>query len=539
MSRFNTNKNQPPKVNQPIVSTPSVTARTGNNAPGFVRDAKGELFLLAVSNFVGQDKFYESGKAGDNRFKALVQQVARQDPAWMIRFLPWLRNEANMRTASIIGAVEATLGQLWRPEKGSIEGYGRSMVNSVLSRADEPGEMLGYFMSTYPGKQIPKPIKRGIADAATRLYTEFNTLKYDTASRAIRFGDVLELTHARPRPFKREGEAGYADRQWQIALFKHLIDRRHGRDLEGDTTLHMIFNNSEMRRIAAANPKVLLNAESLKSAGMTWEDVLSLAGDRVPKRDLWTAMIPNMGYMALLRNLRNFDQAGVSDETAQKVIDKLVDPHQVEGSRQFPFRFLAAFRATANNLRWGHALERALNLSLNNVPEFAGRTLVLVDQSPSMFPGYHFSTPNTSDITLADQAKIFGTALAMRSQGADLICYGQTSEMVKFSKADSVLKILERFRQIGGTDTGAALSRWYAKHDRVVIVTDEQTSPGLGNALAAIPKHVPVITFNVAGYRVGHGESGTPTRITIGGLSDQAFKLLPILERRAAGQWPF
>lgn len=533
MSRFNTNKNQPAKVNQPIVSTPSVTARTGNNAPGFVRDAKGELFLLAVSNFVGQDKFYESGKAGDNRFKALVQQVAQEDAAWMGRFLPWLRNEANMRTASIVGAIHAARMMLVTKRPG-----GRQLLASVLQRADEPGEALAFYMQEY-GRNIPKPIKRGIADAATRLYNEFNTLKYDTASHGIRFGDVLELTHARPYPSKIEGEAGYAPRQWQVALFKHLIDRRHGRDLEGDTTLHMIFNNSEMRRVAAANPKVLLNSESLKAAGMTWEDALSLAGSKVPKDKLWEAMIPNMGYMALLRNLRNFDEAGVSNAVAQAVASRLIDPDQVARSKQFPFRFLSAFRATASNLRWGHALEQALNLSLSNVPEFSGRTLVLVDQSPSMFPGYYFSTKNTSDISLADQAKIFGTALAMRSDGADLICYGDTSEIVKFSKAESMLKILERFRQIGGTNTGAALSRWYARHDRVVIVTDEQTSYGLGQALAAIPNHVPVITFNVAGYQVGHAASGTPTRITIGGLSDQAFKLLPVLERRAAGQWPF
>lgn len=521
MSRFNTNKNQPAKVNQPIVSTPSVTARTGNQAPGFVRDAKGELFLLAVSNFVGQDKFYESGKAGDNRFKALVQQVAQEDPAWMIRFLPWLRNEANMRTASIVGAIHAARMMLVTKRPG-----GRQLLASVLQRADEPGEALAFYMQEY-GRNIPKPIKRGVADAASRLYNEFNTLKYDTASHGIRFGDVLELTHASP------------EREFQKVLFKHLIDRRHGRD-EIPSSLTTLHNNAKLReRVAAGGHQFLLDSGLLKGAGMTWEDALSLAGNKVPKDKLWEAMIPNMGYMALLRNLRNFDEAGVSNAVAQAVANRLIDPDQVARSKQFPFRFLSAFRATASNLRWGHALEQALNLSLSNVPEFSGRTLVLVDQSPSMFPGYHFSTKNTSDISLADQAKIFGTALAMRSDGADLICYGDTSEIVKFSKAESMLKILERFRQIGGTNTGAALSRWYARHDRVVIVTDEQTSYGLGYALAAIPNHIPVITFSVAGYQVGHAASGTPTRITIGGLSDQAFKLLPVLERRAAGQWPF
>ena len=534
MSRFNKTKSGLLVPNQPIVSTPSPTLRTGNQAPGFVRDAKSELFLLAVSNFVGQDKFYESGKAGDTRFRDLIHQVAMEDAAWMGRFLPWLRSEANMRTASIVGAVEAAA----KMAAAKIPG-GRQIVSSVLQRADEPGEALGYFMSAY-GRQIPKPIKRGVADAATRLYNEFNTLKYDTPSHALRFGDVLELTHARPYPSKVENEAGWAPRQWQVALFKHLIDRRHDRgDVLAEGMPMIKVNNLVRTRVAKGDFDVLLDTDILKEAGMTWEDALSLAGSKVPKKDLWEAMIPNMGYMALLRNLRNFDEAGVSNQVANTVINRLIDPNQVFKSRQLPFRFLSAFRATQNNLRWGHALDQALNLSLSNVPEFPGRTLVLVDQSPSMFPGFYFSTKNTSDISLADQAKIFGTTVAMRSIDADLICYGETSERVRFSKAESVLKILERFRQIGGTDTGAALSRWYDKHHRVVIVTDEQTSPGLGHALAAIPTHIPVITFSLAGYRVGHAESGTPTRMTIGGLSDQAFKLLPVLERRAAGQWPF
>lgn len=535
MSRFNTNKNQPAKVNQPIVSAPSVTARTGNNAPGFVRDAKGELFLLAVSNFVGQDKFYESGKAGDNRFKALVQQVAQEDAAWMGRFLPWLRNEANMRTASIVGAVEAAFTMALNKIPG-----GRQIVGAVLQRADEPGEALGYWMATYPGRQIPKPIKRGIADAATRLYNEFNTLKYDTASHGIRFGDVLELTHARPYPAKVEGEAGWAPRQWQMALFKHLIDRRHGRDLEGDTTLHMIFNNSEMRRVAAANPKVLLNSESLRAAGMTWEDALSLAGNKVPKDKLWEAMIPNMGYMALLRNLRNFDEAGVSDKTATWVGAQLASPEKVAYSRQLPMRFLSAFRSVSN-VRWHVALEHALQASLANIPEFKGRTLILIDTSGSM--GDRMS--DKSELQRWDAAAIFGLALSQRCESADVYSFSNRVMQFPLAKGASLLVMLEAFRrdyfQRAGTATAHAVQATFKGHQRVIILTDEQANyHGHRDVTAGvIPAHIPVVTFNLAGYRVGHMESGTPTRITIGGLSDQAFKLLPVLERRAAGQWPF
>lgn len=522
MSRFNKRPSGLLVPNQPIVSTPSVTARTGNNAPGFVRDAKGELFLLAVSNFVGQDKFYESGKAGDNRFKALVQQVAQEDPAWMIRFLPWLRNEANMRTASIVGAIHAARMMLVTKRPG-----GRQLLASVLQRADEPGEALAFYMQEY-GRNIPKPIKRGVADAASRLYNEFNTLKYDTASHGIRFGDVLELTHASP------------EREFQQVLFKHLIDRRHGRD-EIPSSLTTLHNNAKLReRVAAGGHQFLLDSGLLKGAGMTWEDALSLAGNKVPKDKLWEAMIPNMGYMALLRNLRNFDEAGVSDKTATWVGVQLASPEKVAYSRQLPMRFLSAFRSVSN-VRWHVALEHALQASLANIPEFPGRTLILIDTSGSM--GDKMS--DRSELQRWDAAAIFGLALSQRCEKADVYSFSNRVLEFPLAKGASLLVMLEAFKrgyfQGMGTATAHAVQTTFRGHQRVIILTDEQANyHGYGDVTAGvIPAHIPVITFNLAGYKVGHMESGTPTRITIGGLSDQAFKLLPVLERRAAGHWPF
>lgn len=521
MSRFN--KSQPIKRTTPIVSTASPTARTGNNAPGFTRDPRSELFLLAVGNFVGQDKFYESAGASDTRFKSLIHIVAQHDPDWMGRFLPWLRNEANMRTASIVGAVEAA-----RAMKQIGVAGGRQILNSVLQRADEPGEALGYWKSTYPGQQIPKPIKRGIADAAARLYNEYNTLKYDTASKGLRFGDVLELTHPEPLDLS------------QGVLFKHLIDRRHGRG-EIPSSLRMIHDNQKLRELVAQGKgEHLLNHLNLKSAGMTWEDVLSLAGNKLPKRDLWEALIPAMGYMALLRNLRNFDEAGVSNLVAQQVHNKLIDPVAVAKSRQLPMRFLSAFRATSNTTRWGHALEQALELSLQNVPEFGGRTLILIDTSGSMMD----AMSDRSDLRRWDAAAIFGLALAARCQDPSVVSFGMRIAQFPKVKGESLLKSLERFKSGfffgGGTPTQRAVQENFRNHDRVIILTDEQANyHGHYDVAAGVPAGIPVITFNLAGYKVGHMESGSATRITIGGLSDQAFRLLPVLERRASGQWPF
>lgn len=97
---------------------------------------------------------------------------------------------------------------------------------------------------------------------------------------------------------------------------------------------------------------------------MTWE---VLAGRLQGPMDAaaWEAAIPSMGAMALVRNLRNFDEAGVSDEVAAQVAAKISDPAVVAASWQFPFRYLAAYRH-APSLRWAYPLERALGHSLAN-----------------------------------------------------------------------------------------------------------------------------------------------------------------------------
>lgn len=520
MSRFN--KTTPVPRKTAIVSTPSPLARTGNNAPGFVRDPQSELFLLAVGNFVGQDKHYETAAASDGRFTALIHHVAVQDPGWMGRFLPWLRNEANMRTAAITGAVEAARAMVHAKIPG-----GRAIVNSVLQRADEPGEALGYWRTTQPGRQIPKPIKRGIADAAARLYNEYTTLKYDTASKGYRFGDVLELTHASP------------DKPYQTVLFKHLIDRRHGR--EGiPSSLGMLHLNAKIRETFAKGHFEELGTEWIQAAGLTWEDVLSLAGSKVPKNELWEAMIPNMGYMALLRNLRNFDESGVGTLAYQFVVAKLSSPEEVARSRQLPMRFLSAYRAV-NNVRWSYPLEQALQASLSNVPVFDGRTLILIDTSGSMNEVFS----KDGSLRYWDAAAIFGLSLAARNH-ADVISFSNSNKVFPLRRGESLLTALERFKTGyyygAGTQTEHAVRAHFnsSVHKRVIILTDEQANyHGHRDVAAAVPANIPVITFNLAGYKVGHMESGSATRITIAGLSDSAFKLLPVLEKRANGEWPF
>src|SRR5690348_18493823 len=88
------------------------TAVTYERAPGYARDTKSELFLLAVANMVGENTFYEKAGDRDDRYEHLVHQVAVADAGWTLGFLRWLRTEANMRSASLVAAAEAVRARL-------------------------------------------------------------------------------------------------------------------------------------------------------------------------------------------------------------------------------------------------------------------------------------------------------------------------------------------------------------------------------------------------------------------------------------------
>ena len=98
MSRFNTTTAKT-VTRSPVTSEAVPSGLTHEGAPGYARDAKGELFLLAVAYMGSDATFYETGKQRDTRFADLVRKVTAADPAWMDGFIPWLRNDANMRTA--------------------------------------------------------------------------------------------------------------------------------------------------------------------------------------------------------------------------------------------------------------------------------------------------------------------------------------------------------------------------------------------------------------------------------------------------------
>lgn len=520
MAKFNTS-NTKAANGKGFLGTINTQTINHQGGTGFLRDEKSELFLAAVSDFMG-DSFYESRGARDSRTIDLIHKVAVNDPAWIANFIGWLRGEGNMRSISLMVALETAKAQIGSEISGA-----RSIISSAIKRADEPGEALGYWMSRY-GRKLPAAVKRGIADGAVNTYNQYSVPKYDSDSKAFKVADVIRLTHPKPKDVVQED------------LFKYAITKRIDPSKMIPESLPKIRARDEIMKMGKDEARELITSskgvQKLKDAGLTWEAVAGKVG---LNKEIWESLIPNMGYMALLRNLRNFRNEGVSDSVYNDVLKKLSDPAEVAKSKQFPFRFLSAYYANQNHLKTASALEDALQHSLQNVPSLPGKSLILVDRSASMFPWGH---GNSSDLSDADKAALFGIALALRAEDAKLVQFGTSDEEVKFSKGDSILTTLRKFKNLGGTNTYQAIGNNITEDfDRVINLTDEQTYHsfyGGGVASDLVPRTTPYYVFNLVGYRSGEKVDGN-NRYTFGGLTDQCFSLIPLLEAGKDCNWPW
>jgi hypothetical protein len=528
MAKFSGTHRRPRRANvAAAIRTRAARVLTHEGGVGYARDAKSDLFLLAATNMVGEATFYERAEVRDARFVDLVHEVTAADPAFIagadvdagkVGLAQYLRETLLMRSAALVMAAEYVAAG---------GAHGRSVVARALRRADEPAEMLGYWFTTH-GRNLPMPIKRGVADATRRLYTERAALRYDGLGRQIRMADVLELVHPSPRDAA------------QSALFTYLLDRRHHDDAVADpSVLPMLAAAAVLDATPVGERRELLRgrgATALADAGISWERLSGWVPGGMDA-EAWEAVIPSMGAMALVRNLRNFDEAGIGEAAVEVVNAKITDATEVAKARLFPYQVWAAYRHAPSD-NWKRALGRTLDLTATNIPALDG-TLVVIDTSGSM----QAPVSNRSRLQRVEVAAVMAMATATRADDVDVVIYGQRNARVSGLAGASVLSGVDRVvRSVGSvghaTYGHTAIARWFdpRRHRRVVTFTDDQQHDA-GN----VPlDHVPLIyTFNLAGYRPSALPAGERGRYTLGGFTDATFTAMNALEHGHRTDWPF
>jgi 60 kDa SS-A/Ro ribonucleoprotein len=298
----------------------------------------------------------------------------------------------------------------------------RALVAETLTRVIQRADELSEFVAIYwAGRRQPlsAQVKKGLA-AAFSKFDEYALAKYDRAG-AVRLRDVLFLSHPRP-----------AD-EAQAALWKRL-------------------------------------AENELATPDTWEVALSATGrDGAEKREVWERLLAErkLGALALLRNLRNMQQAAVSEEMVLAALGAM------KTDRVLPFRFLAAARTAP---QWEEALEAAMFRALEGrARTLAGHTVLLVDVSGSM----EAPISHRSEMRRTDAA--YGLAILLREMGEKVTVYTFSNEakLVASRRGMALRDALDQSQAHGGTYLGKAIGQVEADlrkgYDRMVVITDEQS----------------------------------------------------------------
>lgn len=311
-------------------------------------------------------------------------------------------------------------------------------IITVLSRADECAELLSVYWRN--GRcPVDRQLRKGLAGALAK-FDEYRLAKYDRDG-AIKLRDVFRI--ARPKPSSPE----------QAALWGRAVRRE------------------------------LVTPD-------TWEVALSSGAD---KRDTWMRLLSQdkLGYLALLRNLRNMAEVNVPRE----MVEDAIRARKGGAEKVYPFRYIAAVRAAP---LYAISLNEALIASIEDASRFKGMTFILVDVSGSM----DVKLSAKSDLQRCDAA----AALASIWPGTSSVFTfsNRIVEVPAFPGLANIDHIL-RSQDHGGTYLGNALTtihRDAGPHDRIVVITDEQSADKVPDPIC---KHAYMINVASAKNGVGYG----------------------------------
>ncbi|MBE7171591.1 MAG: TROVE domain-containing protein [Williamsia sp.] len=470
-----------------------------------------DLYAAVVTASLS-NKYYETA---DTRLERIKDLIARNDARFVAKLAVYAREQMNLRSVPLVLTVE-----LARQHRG--DGLIAVLTDRVVQRADEITELLSYYALANERKQVKqlnrlsKQLQKGLA-AAFNKFDEYQFAKYNRQAN-VKLKDALFLAHPKAKD------------ETQQALFDKIAKD----ELEAPYTW-------EVELSALGQEKFAHDAAKQAAFRAKWEELI---------------MSNKLGYMALLRNLRNILQAEVSNSALDKACSYIGYEHAVAKSRQLPFRFLSAYREL-KELKDGRvhkvleALEQAVLFSAANIKGFDENTRVVIaaDVSGSM------QTPVSARSSVKNYDIGLILAMLLQSRCSNVISgmFGDTWKVINMPRSNilgNVQEFYKREGEVGYSTNGYLviedLLQRKAIVDKIMVFTDcqlwnshaqnQQTATSTGSVWARYKQMAPdakLYLFDLNGY------GNTPLNVQsndvylIAGWSDKVFDVLQALESGA------
>lgn len=494
---------------------------TVNHEGAVAHKLSAELELYsAVCTSALSNKFYESSDERIERIRGLLKKV---DPTFAAKLAVYAREQMYLRSIPLVLAVE-----LAKVHNGD-NLVGR-LVGRVIQRADEITELLGYYAQangrtgTKKLGKLPNQFYNGLAFAFNK-FDEYQFAKYNRDGE-VKLRDALFLVHPKPMGATKK------DKTAKEKLFEKIADETLETPYTWETELSELgqkkFKDDEAKE---------------KAFRAKWEELLEAKEDGKYL----------LGYMALLRNLRNILQSKVRPKFLSIACNRLADAEEVARSRQFPFRFMSAYKELkeAEDLHFDvdvvlEALEEAIKASAVNIKGFDVKTRICIacDVSGSM----QSTISEKSKVQNYDIGLVLGMVLNSRCKSTMVGMFGDTWKTIAVPKKD-ILRNAEEFHnregEVGYSTNGYMVLRDLNKKqetvDKIMMFTDCQLWDSYGEGATLkdewrkykknVNPNAKLYLFDLSGY------GNTPLQVNdndvfmISGWSDKVFDVMDAMEK--------
>ena len=411
-------------------------------AMAYGMSAEMELYSAVVTSLIS-DKYYEKNTKRMDRIATLVEQV---DPLFVAQLAIYAREEMYLRSIPLFLIV-----QLARVHNG--DNLVSRTIERVVKRVDDIMELLACYQMCNANEDAGKKLNRLSRQIQNGLKCAFNNFdeyqfaKYDNRNLEVKLRDALFLVHPKAKDANQQ------------KIFNKIVDEE----------LQIPY---------------------------TWETELSRIGsqkydtpaDKVAaKRECWTRLIKSgrLGYMALLRNLRNIIEVGVDDDTLSEVCSILASAHKVAQAKQLPYRYLSAFYSICKIEKPAvakviDALERAVSYSVDNLVGFDAKTSVLLacDVSGSMI----MKVSAQSNVMLYDIGVLMASVLRTKCRKVITGIFGTDWMPVEGDTNTPVLQyamdMYSYSNKVGFATNGYKVINWLLENnqkvDKLMFFTDMQ-----------------------------------------------------------------
>lgn len=407
-----------------------------------------------------------------------------------------------------------------------------SLLKKVFSRVIDNGKMLRNFCQIV---RSGKAGRKSFGSAPKRLVREWLGSRDDRRLLEASIGndpslaDIIKMVHPKAKDNARS------------AFYAYLLGKEHKRrDLPEIVRAYEDYKAGDTKAVPDV-PFQLLTALKLG------------------KKE-WTEIALNAKWHMARMNLNTFQRHGVfeSKQATQAVADKLRDPEAIRRSKVFPYQLLVAYLNAADIPQSvSNALQDAMEIACENVPEIDGKVYVFPDVSGSMsspVTGQRGSI--TSKMRCIDVAALVAAALVRKNAESEVIPFESHVEHVKINPRDSIMTNAAKLASIGGGGTNcsaplAELNSRKAKGDLLVYVSDNESwvdssygwrgSTGVMEEWAKFKERSPKAKMVCIDIQPNGSTQAVERKdiLNVGGFSDEVFTIISDFAagRLDSGHW--